>query len=80
MKVKKFACIALDITHPTGFGLGVEIDGKKLCTFGIAVDRTKVLLEKTDNHSFLACLRQWKCMAEALCQFAFYKGNVFEFN
>ena len=29
MKVKKFACIALDITYPTGFGLGVEIDGNE---------------------------------------------------
>ena len=80
MKVKKFACIALDITYPMGFGLGVEIDEKKSYTFGTVVGQTKVSLAKTDTHSFLAWLRQWKCMAKALCQFAFYKGNVFGFN
>jgi len=53
---------------------------KKSYTFGIAVDQTKVSLAKTDTHSFLAWLRQWKCMAEALYQFAFYKDNVFGFN
>ena len=29
MKVKKFACIALDTTYPPCFGLGIEIDGNE---------------------------------------------------